>query len=108
MVPQSCMLKDPPSIATKGPITSRGSCDVYEGFLGDIRVSVKRLRIYSRDEQGKAKRVRSLQSRSFPFVSDGIRRLSAKKLSCGDAWTTQTSFPFWVPPPLPSSLFPFG
>ena len=57
-IPQSYILPDLPSITEKWPITSRGSCDIYEGFLGDAKVSVKRLRIYSKDKQEKAKFVR--------------------------------------------------
>ena len=56
-VPRSCMLPGSLPLTAKWPIASRGSCDVYEGFLGDSKVCVKKLRIYSNDKEEKAKRV---------------------------------------------------
>ncbi|KAF9647770.1 kinase-like protein [Thelephora ganbajun] len=49
------MFPGSPPITAEWPIASGSSCDVYEGFLGDSKVCVKRLRIYSSDGEERAK-----------------------------------------------------
>ena len=67
-VPRSCTLPGSPPLTAKWPIASRGAYDVYEGFLDDSKVCVKKLRIYSNDKEEKAKRVCFLRYCFFPFA----------------------------------------
>lgn len=49
VLPQSHRLSHSLLSTAEWPIASRGPCDVYEGLLDGLKVSVKRLRIYSRE-----------------------------------------------------------
>ena len=66
ILPRSCTFPEPAPITAEWPIASRGPYDVYEGLLGDTKVSVKRLRMYLYDEQGGHKRVRFWLRQSSP------------------------------------------
>jgi hypothetical protein len=68
ILPRPCILLEPSLNTVKWPIASRGSRDAYEWFLNDLKVCVKRLRIYSNDGPEKAKYVCYRHRRYFPLM----------------------------------------
>ena len=90
VLPPSHTLSSETLTVGRRPIASGGSGDVYEGFLGDSKVCVKRIRIYSKDGPEEVTKVHN----SLHFllaVTYETYRCSTKRLWCGNTYNIRTS-----------------
>ena len=60
-LPTSSALSSQVLLISNQPVASGGSGDVYEGSLNNLRVCVKRVRVYARDSSGEPPDVRHLR-----------------------------------------------
>ena len=61
------------------PVASGGSGDVYEGWLDDSKVCVKRVRIYSKDGPENVTKVGRRPITLLSTVAEDARRPSTKR-----------------------------
>ena len=64
-LPTSSALSSQVLLISNQPVASGGSGDVYEGTLNNLRVCVKRIRVYAKDSAGEPPDVRNLR---YQFV----------------------------------------
>ena len=64
ILPASSTLSSQVSLISNHPVASGGSGDVYEGTLNNLKVCVKRIRVYSQDSSGEPPDVRRLHHHS--------------------------------------------
>ena len=60
-LPASSALSSSASLIGNQPVASGGSGDVYEGTLNNLKVCVKRIRVYAKDSSGEPPDVRHLR-----------------------------------------------
>jgi len=108
ILPQSCMFPGSSPNTVGWPIASKGSCDMYEGSLGDVKVCVVRLRVYSNGGPETAKSVGNRRHYNSTLATNQTHRPSSRKPFCGNVWSTQTSSRSLALPSTPSNWFRFG
>ena len=68
-LPTSSALSSQVSLISNQPVASGGSGDVYEGTLDNLKVCVKRIRVYAKDSSGEPPDVRYLRRHSCRLLS---------------------------------------
>ena len=83
ILPKSYTISDPLSYTGVGPVASGAFANVYEGNLGDSKVSIKQARIYSKGDQRGVQKVRCPSPAISVAVPSRGRSYFTKRPSCG-------------------------